>query len=288
LPLLWRVYEKRGTKSRPEHRTKSQLAAEMVRVLAGWLPERKLVVVADSAYIGKHLLKNRPVNVAVVGPVCWRAALYAVRAQPQGRRKRGARLPTPKEMLADDTRWPAAAEKLTFPKGGDRTLALKTITEACWYDVAGPQAVLLVLVRDPQGVWRDEALVSTDVTLTAAEVVTGYCRRWSVEVAFCDAKQQLGFHDPQVWCRESVERAAPLAWFAGTLVVVWYVRAGRDGPQAQRQRPWYRTKESPTFADMLATCRLQLWRHWLGNADTSTSAQREEVWWFLEYAATAA
>jgi hypothetical protein len=128
LPLLWRVYEKRGTKSRPEHRTKSQLAAEMVRVLAGWLPERKLVVVADSAYIGKHLLKNRPVNVAVVGPVCWRAALYAVRAQPQGRRKRGARLPTPKEMLADDTRWPAAAEKLTFPKGGDRTLALKTIT----------------------------------------------------------------------------------------------------------------------------------------------------------------
>jgi hypothetical protein len=42
------------------------------------------------------------------------------------------------------------------------------------------------LVHDPRGQWRDEALVCTDVTLSAAEVITGYCRRWSVEKAQAD------------------------------------------------------------------------------------------------------
>src|ERR1700676_39638 len=68
LPILWRVYEKQGSKSKKEHRTKSQLAAEMVAVLAGWLPQRKILVIGDSAYIGKHLLRQRPANVDALGP----------------------------------------------------------------------------------------------------------------------------------------------------------------------------------------------------------------------------
>src|ERR1700691_193519 len=63
LPILWRLYEKQGNKTKQQHRTKSQLAAEMVAVLAGWLPERQILVVADGAYIGKHLLRHRPGNV---------------------------------------------------------------------------------------------------------------------------------------------------------------------------------------------------------------------------------
>ena len=38
---------------------------------------------------------------------------------------------------------------------------------------------------------------------TAALVITGYCRRWSVELAFFDSKQFLGLHDPQVWSARS-------------------------------------------------------------------------------------
>src|SRR5258707_15854149 len=163
-------------------------------------------------------------------------------------------------MLANDQRWPATEQTLTFKSGVTRELAVKTITGVCWYDSAGPKAVQVVLVRDPAGEWRDEALVCTDVPLSAAEVITGYCRRWSVEVAFCDAKQLLGFHDPQVWCKASVEGAAPMAWFVGSLVILWYAEDGHDGEQAARHRPWYTAKESATFADMVASCRLQLWR----------------------------
>ena len=165
-------------------------------------------------------------------------------------------------------------------------MEIKTITDVCWYDTAGPQAVQVVVVRDPAGEWRDGALRCTDVTLAAAEVITGYCRRWSVAVAFADAKQMLGFQDPQVWSALAVERAAPMAWFVATLVVCWYAAAGQYGRQAQRHRPWYKGKETPTFADMLATCRLQLWQGWLRGESGSGADGQEKLAWLLEYIAT--
>jgi hypothetical protein len=54
---------------------------------------------------------------------------------------------------------------------------------------------VVVLVRDPLGQWRDEALVATDPTVSAAFAIQGYCRRWSIELAFFDSKQYLGLHD---------------------------------------------------------------------------------------------
>lgn len=286
LSILWRVYQKQGSKPKKEHRTKSQLAAEMVAVLAGWLPQRQILVIGDSAYIGRHLLRQRPVNVDALGPIHWKAALFEAWSEPQGRTKHGRRLPTPRQMLADDRRWPSRKETITFKSGVERELIVKVVTGVCWYATAGPQAVQVVLVHDPAGQWRDEALVCTDVTLRAVEVITGYCRRWSVEVAFCDAKQLLGFHDPQVWCVASVERAAPMAWFVGSLVVCWYAMAGRQGPQAQRHRPWYRDKPTPTFADMLAACRLQLWQEWLDAKSSCRADAKAKLAWLLEYVAT--
>jgi hypothetical protein len=286
LSILWRIYQKQGSKPQHEHRTKSQLAAEMVAVLAGWLPQRRILLIGDSAYIGKHLLRQRPANVDALGPIHWKAALYEAWPEPQGRKKHGQRLPTPRQMVAEPRRWPARPERITFKNGVERELTVQVIQEVCWYATAGPQAVQVVLVHDPAGQWRDEALVCTDVTLPAVEVITSYCRRWSVEVAFCDAKQLLGFHDPQVWCAASVQRAAPMAWFVGTLVVCWYVMAGQQGPQAQRHRPWYKHKPTPTFADMLAACRLQLWQEWLDD-ESGCRADAKAKWaWLLEYLAT--
>jgi hypothetical protein len=286
LPIMWRLYEKQGTKSKQEHRTKSQLAAEMIAVFARWFPQRQIRVVADSAYIGKHLLKNRPGNVQALGPICWKAALYEAVAVPVRGQRYGQRLPTPAALLTDDTRWAAQQLVIAFKSGYERALEVKVITNLCWYTAAGSAAVQVVLVRDPVGKWRKEALVCTDLQLTAAQIITGYCRRWSVEVAFCDAKQLLGFHDPQVWCEKSVQRAAPLSWFVGSVVVLWYALAGHAGEQAQRQRPWYQYKETPTFADMLAACRYQMWEYWLNDESASLADREEKIAWLLEYIAT--
>jgi hypothetical protein len=286
LPILWRVYEKKGSKSTKEHRTKSQLAAEMMAQVAQWCPQWELLVVADSAYIGKHLLKDRPPNVHVLGPLCWTAALYEALAEPVRGHCHGARLATPAAMLADEQQWPAEWLVIQFKNDCERVLEVKVIRRVCWYTVSGSAEVQMVLVRDPLGQWRKEALLCTDLSLSAVEIITGYCRRWSVEVAFCDAKQMLGFHDPQVWCEHSVQRAAPMSWFVGSLIVLWYALAGHAGEQAQRQRPWYQNKETPTFADMLAACRYQLWDHWLNDEGASVAEREEKLAWLLEYIAT--
>ena len=143
----------------------------------------------------------------------------------------------------------------------------------------------VVVVRDPDGKWRDEALLSSDLSLTAEQVIVGYMKRWSVEVAYCDCKQLLGFHDPMVRTEQSVQRAHPMAWFTGALVVLWYAQTGINEEQAHRHRPWYKNKISPTFADMLSCLRLASWCEWL---DDEPEKHEEKLSWLLEYIATAA
>jgi hypothetical protein len=147
--------------------------------------------------------------------------------------------------------------------------------------------VQLVLIRDFDGVWRDEVLLSTDQTLAAEEVINGYFQRWSVEVAYAESKQLLGFHDPQVWCENSVERATPMAWFVGVVVTLWYALEGVGKEQVRRERPWYRNKPDPTFADMLATCRYDLWNEWLKPNSGSQAEFHPQIDWLLKYLATA-
>ena len=90
LPVLWRVYEKKSNKKPHEHRTKSQLAAEVVTILAKCLPARKIIVLGDSAYVGQYLLKDRQNNVEVISPIRWDAALTEPPdPQSAGRRKKG-------------------------------------------------------------------------------------------------------------------------------------------------------------------------------------------------------
>jgi DDE superfamily endonuclease len=282
--ILWRVYTKKTAGL--THRTKSQLARDMVEVIAFWLPEHTLYVVGDSAYVGKHLLKGLPANVHVLGPIHWKASLSVPLPEGStGRRKKGVPLPSPKQLLDDAAHGVWRTLQLHHPKGS-KQLQVKVIQPVCWYTSAGQRALQVVLVRDPAGQWREEALLATDLTLSAAEVILGYMRRWSVEVAYCESKQLLGLHDPQVWKAESVARAHPMAWFVGTLVVLWYVLCGTEAGTAERDRPWYQHKVSPTFADMLASCRLHLWKHWWASSPEEDQTVRWE--WLLRYVATAA
>jgi hypothetical protein len=169
-------------------------------------------------------------------------------------------LPTPKALIEDTARYPAELMEIAFPKV-TRELRVQVIRDVLWYRGCQTEPVMVVLVRDPAGQWRDEALVATDPTVSAAFVILGYCRRWSVELAFFDSKQHLGLHDPQVWSERSVERAHPMAWFVGSLVVLWYSVAGHQGSHVERERPWYKQKVTPTFTDMLGALRLQMWEY---------------------------
>ena len=287
LNLLWRVCEKKTPKTASTHKTKPELAKELIQQIAAWCPEKQLFVVGDVAYIGQALLKDRPKNVDVIGPIRQDASLSMPLGEVSDRkRKKGDPLPKPQAMF-EDNRWPFEV----YTHGNDtfeKEIHVKQVKDVCWYHAAGGESLQLVLVRDPAGVWRDEVLLCTDPTLPANEVIDGYLQRWSVEVAYADCKQFLGFHDPQVWCESSVERATPMAWFVGVLVLVWYALEGVDKKQVRRERPWYHNKPDPTFADMLATCRYDLWTNWL-ETNCGSGAELEAKWdWLLKYLATSA
>jgi hypothetical protein len=262
LPVLWRLYRKKG---QPGHKPRPQSAAELARRLAEADPDRTFWLVGDGAYVNAALLQGRPANLQVIGPLHWKAALFRrpdppVKGQRGPRRKKGQRLATPRAMIEDTTTYPAELIEIAFPRL-TRELRVQVIRDILWYRGSKTDPIAVVLVRDPSGQWRDEALVTTDPNASAAFVIQGYCRRWSVELAFFDSKQHLGLHDPRVRSERSVERAHPMAWFLESLVILWYCADGHRGSQVERQRPWYTTKVTPTFTDMLGALRLQMWEH---------------------------
>jgi hypothetical protein len=260
LPMLWRCYRKKGQAG---HRSRTRLAARMAHRLAESLPGRTFWLVSDSAYINSELIKGRPENLQVLGPLRWDAALYALPGPYGGKgrpAKKGGRLPTPRGMIEDTATYPARLQTIRFPKA-ERRLRVQVVRDILGYTGCGDDPVMVVLVRDPLGQWRDEVLVATDPSVSAAFVIQGYCRRWSIEPAFFDSKQYLGLHDPRVWSERSVERAHPMAWFVGTLTVLWYAAGGHAGAQVERDRPWYAHRVVPTFSDMLGALRLQMWQY---------------------------
>jgi hypothetical protein len=262
LPMLWRLARKKG---KPGYQSRPLAAAELARKLAEANPQRDFWLVGDSAYVNAAMLRDRPANLEVIGPLHWKAALFQRPEPPRpgqrgARRKKGDRLPTPKAMIEDTMTYPAEVQTIQFPKQA-RELRIQVIRDVLWYRGCKTEPVMLVLIRDPLGQWRDEVLVATDPTVSAEFVIQGYCRRWSVELTFFDSKQHLGLHDPQVWSERSVERAHPMAWFVSTLTILWYCLEGSKGSHVQRDRPWYKTKITPTFTDMLGALRVQMWEY---------------------------
>ena len=118
LPVLWRLYRKKGSEG---YRARPQTAAALARKLAEVNPERTFWLVGDSAYVNAAVLQDRPANLQVIGPLHWKAALYGRPAprQPKQRgawRQKGDRLPNPKAMIEDTKTYPAELLTIGFPK----------------------------------------------------------------------------------------------------------------------------------------------------------------------------
>lgn len=279
LPLLFRLYvgAKRGgqrdapSRPRPGVRqraaaaahaahprpTKPALLRELIALLARWASGRRLYVVVDSAYANRTLLEDRPANVHVLSRLRGDAALWArpPRRRPgqKGRpRRRGARLPSLQALAARRRRW----EVLSLTLYGRRVRPQVFTLTALWYGALRDQPLRIVVVRDPTGKRRDEAFFSTDLTLEAADLLESYAHRWTLEVAFHDQKQFLGFADPQQQTSRAVLRTAPLAGVVYALVLLWAAGQAQQGTAVGWvSRPWYRAKTAPSFLDLLTAVR---------------------------------
>jgi hypothetical protein len=136
--------------------------------------------------------------------------------------------------------------------------ALVWSTRVLWYSVDKKRLVTLVIVRDPDGIMRDDFFVTDDPEATDAEIVARYAGRWAIEVTFREVKQCLGGEDPQSWKRQGPERAANLSLWLYSAIWIWHITT--NGCQRMwTVRPWYQNKKTPSFLDALAALRRSLW-----------------------------
>lgn len=127
-----------------------------------------------------------------------------------------------------------------------------------WYRVNKTDLVRLLIVRDPARIEPDDYFFTTDLTATAADVISRYAARWASEVCFRDVKQDLGAQSPQSWKRKGPERAAALSLWLHATTWCWYLDTHPTG-RTWTPRPWYQTKTTPSFLDALAALRRVLW-----------------------------
>lgn len=254
LPILFRLYVSKKTvaKKGGHYRKRSALAVEMLNVLCKRHENQCFHAVADSAYGGKTVFLNLPVNCDLTSRLSLDARLYEappIRQQrTNGRpRKRGARLPTPRQMLNQRSR------QLTLNIYGRRDRSRVADRVAHLY-AAPDRPMRIVAVQPLTGGRTVQAFYSTRHDASARDVLTWYAMRWSIEEAFQNSKGHLGFEQPQGWTKRAVERTAPTAMLLYSLIVLWFASVGYRHDRTPC-RPWYRHKTRASFADMLATLR---------------------------------
>jgi DDE superfamily endonuclease len=256
-----RYHQQRGQR----HKPLPQWAGQLIGLSHRWLPGREVVVVADSSYAVLALLKqvsDLP-GVSLITRLRLDAALYdpaPPRAPRQnGRpRKKGARRPTLQHVLSDpQTQW-STIRVNNWYGGGGREVELCTDT-AVWYHTGlPPVAVRWLLIRDPQGEFEPQALVTTRLEHAPAQIWEWFVRRWTMEVTLEEARAHLGLETQRQWNDVAISRTTPALFGLYSLVTLLAHALLQAEARVVRTAAWY-AKVRPTFSDALAVVRRELW-----------------------------
>jgi hypothetical protein len=262
LPVLFRLYRtvKSCERAGQPHRKKTELAREILDVVADWVGGRRVEIAADCAYCNDTVTRGLPDNLTLFGAMRPDAVLTApppARRRKTGRpSKRGRVLPKP-EVLAKDPRRPWLTCEATL-YGARRTVRYKTI-DAQWYRACGIRLLRIVVVKVEGGAIGLRVFFSTDATVLVPIILETYAGRWAIEVCFRDLKQLLGFGDSSARKRAAVERTAPFVGLVYTALVLWFAEGvHRTSIATPPLRPWYTHKRGLCFADVLRAAQRAL------------------------------
>jgi hypothetical protein len=249
--------------AKPRHKTPSELMRPLLALLIHWFPDRQFVFAGDGGY-GTHALarfahRHRR-HLSLVSLFYPNAGLYDPPPEVVGKRngrprKKGARRPAPEAVVAA-TPEPTALNVSWY--GGTRRDVETVSGTGQWFKSGkGLVPVLWVFVRDRTGTHRDSYLFSTELTLTAAQVIEMYTGRWSIETTFQEMRAYLGLETTRGWKERTVLRAAPCLFGLYSVVALLYseLPAATDRPRAVT----YRGKTEAAFSDAITAVRRQLW-----------------------------
>lgn len=256
LPVLARLFLNKTSaeKWRRAYQKKSSLMLDMLQFIERHLAGtgKRLHLLGDSAFTAPDLLKQIPATWHVTGRVVANVRLHT--APPERRpgqagrpRRRGERLPTPREMLRE-----TGLRRMTLKLFAGRSYRLRVATQVGRFFKAPDRDVLVIAVQHLRGGRGTEVFYTTDLKADVETVLRRYSWRWSIEVTFHDTKQHLGIDEPQNRTRAAARRTAPTALVLSSLIVWWHEQVRAEPAPALRA---WRGKSAPSFADMLAALR---------------------------------
>ena len=269
LPVLVALYRSKQCNADEgrRHKTPVDLMCGLLATLMQWFPERKFVFSGDGAY-GTHQMtrfayRHRK-RLTLVSKFSAKASLFAPppkRKNPKAGRPRvkGKALPSPAEAVAK--RKKGKRMRVRWYGGGWRNVEVIT-GKGHWYQSGkGAIKVLWVFVRDLSGTHRDEYFYTTDLSMSASEVIEMYGGRWNIETTFQEMREHLGLETTRGWSRQTVLRMAPCLFCLYTLIVVFFDTMPWSNPHV-RSKPWIGKKHT-TFSDMIGSVRRYLWMEWI-------------------------
>lgn len=248
------------------HKSVLDWARQLLVLLRRWLPDRRVVVVADGEFAALELLAvaaQPQVNIALITRLRLDAALYdpAPPRDPHqvGRpRRKGPRRPTLAQVAADPaTVWTPLVVPDWYGEG-ERTVEITSQTAVWYHGGKPPVAIRWVLIRDPAGAFETQALVCTDPTAAPTDILCWFVRRWRMEVTYEESRAHLGIETQRQWSDKAIARTTPALFGLFSLVTLLAHRLLGEQPCPVRRAAWY-AKPLPTFSDTLALVRHYLW-----------------------------
>jgi DDE superfamily endonuclease len=246
------------------YRSRSQLARGILDFMAAQLPNRAIRSLADGGYATKDYVRQVPATVHLVGRFPISAKLYEVPPPPPPKRrgaprKKGDLIGSPKTLAQTATGW--------SPHPSEAGAEIQA-WEGLWHAVLPGRLVRVVVLRR-QGKPTTtragqrkppptlEAFFTTDLTLSAAEIVREYGHRWAVEIAIRDSNAFDGLGQDQCRKRQRILGANTFRLIMAAARTLWFlahVDRGTEVPLC-RYRPWYRQKVAPSQLDVTEAFR---------------------------------
>ena len=249
------------------HKTLTIWTRQMLTQVRRWLPQRPIILVGDNSFSVLELLDSLThlkTPVHMVTPLRLDAALYSAPAPRDPHRrgrppKVGKRLPKLQALVNNSyTPWQSVVLKDWYGQG-DYTLLMTSHT-ALWYRPGKPAVpIRWVLVKDPTGHFRTQALLCTDLTADPCQILNWFRLRWQVEVTFQEVRAHLGVESQRQWSPLAIARTTPALMAVFSIVTVLAHQWQANQPFELPQTAWYQ-KSLPTFSDALALVRQYLWQ----------------------------
>ena len=246
------------------YRSRSQLARDLLDFMAEQVPGRPIRSLADGGYATKDYVRQLPEAAHVVGRFPISAKLYTLPPTPTRKRrgaprKKGDLIGSPKTLVQPAQGW--------SPHPSEAGAEIQAWW-GLWHSVLPGRLVRVVVLRrdrkrapkrpgqrkPPPAI---EAFFTTDLTLSAHDILNEYRDRWAVEIAIRDANAFDGLGQDQCRKRQRIIGANTFRLVMAAARTLWFIDQVECGTTCNLccYRPWYRQKVAPSQLDVVWACR---------------------------------